>query len=179
LEVTKLNVKLSEYLGNPVATRLLFEIHLQGQTTAKKLAEIYADIPQTSLYRYLGRMLKDDILKVVEENKIRGTVEKVYALNVELHMESITSEMRKNLTHTFSQYMSGFMREFKEYEDRKDIDVSGSNYGFSTIPLYLTDKEFEEMGLAIQAIIQPLLANTSTDGRKLRNVGIIFTPPKD
>ncbi|KTD86357.1 hypothetical protein [Paenibacillus etheri] len=38
------------------------------------------DIPQATMYRHLNKLLKARILHVVEENKIRGTVEKVYYL---------------------------------------------------------------------------------------------------
>ena len=58
--------KLMECLTNPVKCKLLLEIYSSGHSTAKQLADIYNDIPQATLYRYLKRMTDDGILKIVE-----------------------------------------------------------------------------------------------------------------
>lgn len=171
-----------EYMGNPVMLRLLLEIQEQGQTTAKILAETYTDIPQATLYRYLSRMLKDDVIKVVAENKIRGTVEKVYALNFALEInkqDMLKENAGKEYLHIFTQYAMGMLREFQEYTERKDIDITADGSGFWLTPLYLTKKELEEVVAEIRAILNPLLANAPTDARKLRNIGVVITPPKN
>ena len=72
------------YLSDPVNAKLLLEIKELGQATASQLLEKFSDIPQATLYRRLQKMLGDDVLKIVEENHIRGTVEKVYALGYDL-----------------------------------------------------------------------------------------------
>ena len=72
--------KLMDCITNPVKCKLLLEIHSQGKSTAKHLANIYNDIPQATLYRHLKKMLSDGILQVVEETQVRGTVEKTYSL---------------------------------------------------------------------------------------------------
>lgn len=177
-----MNEKFMEYIGNPVMCRLLLEIQTQGQSTAKKLAETYTDIPQATLYRYLNRMLKDEIIKIIEENKIRGTVEKVYALNIDLPAETqnmLDANSGEEYFQMFTQYMMELLREFQEYSEKKGIDIQNDGSGFSLVPLYLSIKELKEIGTSIQAIIKPFLANTSADGRKLRNIGIIITPPKE
>lgn len=68
--------KLMDCIANPVKCKLLLEIHSQGKTTAKHLADIYHDIPQATLYRHLKKMLSDGILQVTEETQVRGTAEK-------------------------------------------------------------------------------------------------------
>ena len=41
--------KLMDCITNPVKCKLLLEIHSQGKSTAKHLANIYNDIPQATL----------------------------------------------------------------------------------------------------------------------------------
>ena len=173
--------KLIEFMGNPAMLRLMLEIQEQGQTTSKKLAETYPDIPQATLYRYLSRMLNEGVLKIVEENKIRGTVEKVYALNFALELKKGDMQKEnagKEYLRVFTQYSMGLLREFQEYTARDDIDIPTDGSGFWLTPLYLTKKELKKMVGDIQAILNPLLANTPTAERRLRNIGVVISPPK-
>ena len=181
LEDRILNKKLMECLSNPVMCRLLIEIEEQEQATAKKLAKIYPDIPQATLYRYLSRMLKDDVLKVVEENKIRGTIEKVYALNYALEIDKLDmlkENAGEDYFRIFTQYAMGIMREFQEYTERSDINIPADGSGFWSTPLYLSKKEVEEVAVKIQDVLNPLLENTPTGDRQLHNIDVIITPPK-
>lgn len=176
-----MNEKLMECMSNPLMLRLMLEIQEQEQTTAKKLAEAYADIPKATLYRYLSRMLNDGVIKVVKENKIRGTVEKVYALNfaLEINKEDMQKENAgEEYLRIFTKYSMGLLREFQEYTERDDIDITADGSGFWTTPVYLTKKELKQVAAEIRAILNPLLANTPTEGRKLRNIGVVITPPK-
>ena len=170
-----------DYIGNPVTLRLLIEIHEQKQTTAKKLAESYPDIPQATLYRYLSRMLKDDVLKVVAENKIRGTVEKVYALNMSLRLDRTKlnkDESRNEYMQLATQFAMNILREFQEYTEREDIDIATDGSALWSIPLYMTKKEMDDVLADIQAILTSRFENMPTSERKLRNLNIIISPPK-
>ena len=176
-----MNEKLMECLSNPVMCKLLTEIQEQEQATAKKLAEIYPDIPQATLYRYLSRMLKDDVLKVVEERRIRGTVEKIYALNCTLEInkqDMLKENAGEDYFRIFTQYAMGIMHEFQEYTERSDIDIPADGSGFWSTPLYLSKKEVEEVATKMLDILKPFSANTPTGDRQLHNIGVIITPPK-
>ena len=98
--------KLMDCITNPVKCKLLLEIHSQGKSTAKHLANIYNDIPQATLYRHLKKMLSDGILQVVEETQVRGTVEKTYSL-----ADSINSDMETMVEENSGKlYMQYFMQ---------------------------------------------------------------------
>ena len=177
-----MDTKLLEYVGNPLMCRLLFEIEQRGQATTKELAATYGDIPQTSLYRYLSRMLKDGILKVVEERRIRGVVEKVYALNVAIEINEkdlLSSDAAERYYKLFSQFSVGLLREFQEYTEREGIDIANDGSGFWLTPLYLSDEELDELAASLQTLINKHSNYLPTEERKLRNVAVIITPPKD
>ncbi len=106
--------KLMECLTNPVKCKLLLEIYSSGHSTAKQLADIYNDIPQATLYRYLKRMTDDGILKIVEETPIRGAVEKTYSLAIDINSQA-GEMLDKNsgiqaYMQMFMQYILGFMK---------------------------------------------------------------------
>ena len=177
-----MDAKLLEYVGNPILCRLLFEIDSRGQATTKELAQAYSDIPQTSLYRYLSRMLHDGILEVIEERRIRGMVEKVYALKVSLEIDEkdlLHADAAEKYYKLFSQFSVGLLREFQEYTEKENIDIANDGSGFWLTPLYLSDQELDELAADMQTLLNERSTYLPDDGRKLRNVAVVITPPKD
>ncbi len=174
-----MNKKLMDAFRNPIQSKLLLSIHEAEQSTAKQLIEANKDIPQATIYRHLSKLSKDGLIKVIQENRIRGVVEKVYALTQELSksnsLEHITGESYMNL---FTEYMMGIMQEFREYTMKDDIDIINDGSGFSIAPIYATKEELLEAGAKITEILMPLIQNPPTPERRYQNIGIIITPPK-
>jgi DNA-binding transcriptional ArsR family regulator len=73
--------KILDLILHPVRLRILVALAGGKGMTPLQIADQLRDIPQASLYRHISRMLKLKVLKVVEERPVRGTMEKVYALN--------------------------------------------------------------------------------------------------
>lgn len=174
--------KLMDCITNPVKCKLLLEIHSQGKATAKHLADIYRDIPQATLYRYLKKMLSDGILQVVEETQIRGTVEKTYALafNISANMETMLKENSGELyMQYFIQYILGFAKQFQEYCHSPNINIKKDMTGFSLSPLYLSDEELTSLITSISQIISTVKNNEPNPERKLRTIGVIVSPAEN
>lgn len=70
-----------ELLLHPIRFQLVQEFMGGEKLTAKHLAEKLPHIPQATLYRHLDKLMSSQILLVVEEKQIRGTIEKLYVLN--------------------------------------------------------------------------------------------------
>jgi hypothetical protein len=176
-----MNEQLLDCLTNPVKCKLFLAVAAKKRATAKQLTETHPDIPLTSLYRYLKNMTESGILQVVEEHQIRGTVERVYAVAVDFAAD-IKKIMAENdgqgYMLLFSGFVTGLMREFREYAGRADIDLLRDGSGFTTAPVYATREELEQAIREIGAIIYPLTQNKQTEGRRLHSISIITTPPK-
>lgn len=172
--------KLMDCIANPVKCKLLLEIHAQGKVTAKRLAEIYNDIPQATLYRHLKKMLNDGILQVVEETQVRGTVEKTYALslNINKNIETALEENSGELyIQYFIQYIMGFAKQFQQYCQAPNINIKEDMTGFSLSPLYLSDDELTNLVTSVSQLIGTVKNNEPRPDRKLRTIGLIISPP--
>jgi hypothetical protein len=127
-------------------------------------------------------MLDDGIIKVVEENQIRGTVEKVYSLGFD-YEKSVKKIADENDGETYlqiiTQNMLGILHEFQEYTQKPNIDLVGDGSGLSLAPVYATVEELTEALVKIGDILLSLKANQPNGKRKLHNFCIITTPPKD
>ena len=177
-----MNDKLISHLSDPVKAKMIMEIHRREHATTGQLASVFSQIPQATLYRHMKKMLSDSVIKIVDEVPIRGTVEKVYALDFDFAKNN-KSVLDANDGEAYYQmatlYMLGILEEFKEYTERENIDLSGDGTGFSHVPIYATTHELTEVMVQIKDILQPLMSNSYEGGRKLRNLCIISTPPKD
>lgn len=174
--------KVIECITHPIKCKLLLELYSSGKATAKQLAEIYNDIPQATLYRYLKRMTNDGILKVVEENQVRGTIEKTYgvAINLDSNGQDMIGENSGDAyMQMFMQYVFGFVKRFQEYCKNPNIDILKDRSGFSLAPIYATDEELESAMVEYSKIIQPLYKNRPTPDRKSRTLGLIISPPEN
>ena len=70
-----------EIVMNPARQRIFQYLLVNETGTVKEMRKALPDIPSASLYRHVKILLDNGILTVVEENRIRGTVESVYKLN--------------------------------------------------------------------------------------------------
>jgi len=171
-----------DYLVNPVTNKILVELHFNKQATTKELAELCNDISQATLYRYLNRMLKDEMIKVVAENEIRGTIEKVYALNIDLVKtteEIKSSNDGEKLMHIVNTGIINILAEFKEYIAKDNCDFKNDGVTFAVSSFYATDEEYLEMMKKMGGIINQISKNKSAPQRKLRSLNLIITPPRD
>ena len=169
------------YLSDPINARLILEIKEREQATASQLLEKLSDIPQATLYRRLQKMLADDVLKIVEERPIRGTVEKVYALNYDLDKK--WEEMGStNDGKTYMQFVMyhtlGILREFAEYTAKENLNIGGDATGLFIAPVYATNEELITTLNKIVGLLTELKDNKPGGERRLRNVCITITPPK-
>lgn len=172
--------KVMDCFTHPIKCKLLLELYSAGKATAKQLAEIYNDIPQATLYRYLKRMTDDGILKVVEENQVRGTIEKTYAVAIDLDssgQDLIGENAGEAYMQMFMQYVFGFIKRFQEYCKNPDIDIIKDKTGFSLAPIYATDEELTSALEEYAKTVQLLYNNKSTPDRKTRTIGLIISPP--
>src|SRR5262245_33678793 len=67
-------------LAHPVGYRIITAIAQRGPLTARQLHAAIADVAVSSLYRHLARLVAARVLKIASERRVRGTVERTYAL---------------------------------------------------------------------------------------------------
>lgn len=179
-----MNEKLIESLTNPLKCKLLVSIDSQERVTTKELPDMIEGVPSTTLYRYLEKMLKYGLIKIVEERQIRNVKEKIYGIAIDLstELERIGNEpSAKASIVRIQQFLNGIVEEFHEYQrnnskDNSDTIFTGSGTGFLIYPFYATSDEIGEIQKKIAELIGPYLNNNTTD-RQLRNMAIVFTLP--
>lgn len=169
---------------DPIDSRILMEITERKTATAKELAKVLTDISQASLYRHLGKMVKNGVLRVAEERPVRAVVEKVYGLDMDATQDipRLLEENRGDVYMSlFAQFLAALMREFADYAARDDINILKDGSGFSTGPIAVNLEELEALMIKIGELTAPYRTpeQAAKPGRKLHSLAIIITPPKE
>ena len=74
-------MEMAEIVMNPVRQRIFQYLLIHETGTVKEIRKVLPVVPGASLYRHMKILTERNILTVVSENRIRGTVESVYQLN--------------------------------------------------------------------------------------------------
>jgi len=64
---------------HPVRIRII-QILFGREMTTEEIATSTPDVPHATLYRHLKLLVQGDIIPVVAENRVRGAIERVYAV---------------------------------------------------------------------------------------------------
>jgi len=166
---------------HPVRMRIITAISTH-RMTVKDIAKTMADIPLTTLYRNLNALVKGGIVQVVEENQIRGTVERVYALTT---LPSLTDDDLRGMTKTdceqaFTSFMSILMSDAKKYlegkTDEEEIHLIQDGVVVSKIELFLSREENRRMNEQIQKLMMEAGENEPSPERRRHVFSYLVIP---
>lgn len=174
----------TDLLLHPIRTRIIVEVSGR-RVTSKDLAQAMPDIPKATLYRHIKALSEGGILRVVEENQVRGTVERVYALDRDA-ADLTPEDQRRMSTDDFDQaftiFVTSLLGDFSRYLDNKPaekIDPAADGLKFGKVQLNLTDEEFEGLYTRLYETIETMIENEPSPERKRRILSLMFLPTGD
>ena len=166
---------------HPIRMRIIQTLLDGKEMTAGEMAEKLQDIPQASLYRHLNALLKEEILAVVSENRIRGTVEKVFALSATLESattKEIEEASREDHFNFFFSFIMGLLGEYEAYLQEETINLKEDGVSFRQASVYLSDEEFLDIMTCMGEKLMAAMKNEPGENRKLRTIANIVIPSK-
>lgn len=163
---------------HPVRMKIVQSLLNGKKRNVQQLAKRMKDVPQATLYRHISKLLEADIIEVVQENQIRGTVEKVYGLkelsiNSQEELLSLSKDQHLELFLTFTTQLLGL---YENYLIQEDVDLVRDGVSYRIANLYLTDEEFMELLKGFGMLIQKAMLNEPSPERKARNLATIVIP---
>ena len=168
----------AELALHPVRIRILRSL-AGTRLTTHDLIELLPDVPQATLYRHLNTLVKARLVEVVQERRIRGAVERVYALPAEgatLDAAALATATPEDHARYFTAFVSSLLSQFSRYLRRERIDFAADGVGYHQIVLHLTDAELAGFAADLNEVIGPLLRNGPGEGRTPRLLATIMLP---
>ena len=166
---------------HPVRMRIIMTLAGSAGMTSLQLAESLADVPQATLYRHIKQLATAGILSVKEERPVRGTVEKVYQLDLTreslVDVDAFSQMDKKDHMVYFTRFTSSLLDDFARYLDHADQpDFAKDGVGYQKTPLFISDAEMPAFANAINLAFQPYIAMMDQPDRKKRYFTTIFMP---
>jgi len=166
-------------LMNPIRIKIFLHIQNNQQATTGELAKKLPEVPQASLYRHISKMVKEGILCIESETKIRGVYEKTYVIknnplkDIEKIVNDKDREQLFNLCHSFTM---SILSNFDRYLNQNDFDLRNDRVGFRSTPMYMTDDESDDFLKGMHELISKYSSNEASDGRRLRQYSYAILP---
>ena len=161
-----------ELILNPIRIRIIQILSTKETITAAELCEKIKDIPRTTLYRHISILLENNILLVVSEKKIRGSLERTLALNTEAMSKINTME---NAPQNVLGFLMNKYARFQNYWDSENADPAKDRLFLSNSVIMLKDQEYDQFLSELWGLIQKYNFEPAK-GRKARDISIISLP---
>ncbi len=176
--VVELEFKINTIL-HPVRMRIMQSLLGGKELTAQEISQRVSDVPQASLYRHLNKLLEAEVLEVVEENKVRGTIEKVYALSNQL--ETVTAKEVKEASRQdhfsfFFSFLTNLLGDYEQYLQQENIDLEKDGVSYRQVSVFLSNEELRDLLTEIRTIVSRVMENEPTTERKARTISTIVIP---
>ncbi len=166
---------------HPIRMRIIQALLGGKEMTAGEMAEKLQDIPQASLYRHINALLKEEVITVVSENRVRGTLEKVFALSATLEStttKEVEEASREDHFNYFFSFVMGLMGEYEAYLQKDNINLREDGVSFRQCSVYLSDEEFMALMTDIGKKLMAAMNNEPGENRRLCTIANIVIPSK-
>lgn len=166
---------INNVIMNPIRMRIIQILANNKSLTASEICEKVSDVPRTTLYRHIKILIDNDILTVISEQKIRGSLERTLALNIgEITKHNTIENATQN---AFSFLMDKFVR-FQKYFIRKKPDPGKDKIFLNNTVMMMTDEEFDQFLLELRELLVKYSFEYAQD-RKVRDISIISAPEEE
>jgi DNA-binding transcriptional ArsR family regulator len=174
-----MTVSTADLVLHPVRLRIL-QAFLGGRhLTTGDLARELPDVAQAGLYRHVSRLADGGVLEVVSERRVRGAVERTYALRQEnawVDADTFAALGRQGQSVAFATFAAALMAAYDRYLNAGATDPVRDGVSYSMNALWLTDEEHLDFLSDVVRIMAPRAANGPAEGRRRRLAASAFFP---
>lgn len=163
-------MELMKVLSNPVRMQVMQYLQTHGEATTKQISEAITDIPAPTLYRHINILLREEVLIVKEERKVRGSLERLLAINVDEMAKTVNS----GISETAYQFLMELFMKFEKYSRKEDADPQKDRLSLRTCFFTLTDDSFDSFMQEIAAVMEKY--QKAEENGKLRSISFISAP---
>lgn len=163
-------MELMKVISNPVRIQVMQYLQTHGAATTKQISEAITDIPAPTLYRHINTLLKEEVLIVKEERKVRGSLERLLAINVEEMAKTVNS----SISETAYQFLMELFMKFEKYSRKEDADPQKDRLSLRTCCFTLTDDSFDSFMQEIGIVMEKY--QKAEENGKLRSISFISAP---
>ena len=161
-------MKLSDVITNPVRMKIMQFLQINGDATTKQICEALHDVPTPTLYRHIHYLLKEEVLIVKEERKVRGSLERLLSFNAEKLSENA------DIADNAYQFFMALYGSFQRYSEKGNADPIADMLSLRTYMLTLTDESYANLFQELRSVLDKY--SSPEEGGKNRSFSLISAP---
>ncbi len=165
-------MELIEILSSPIRIQVMQYLQIHGEATTKQISEAIRNVPTPTLYRHINALLKEEVLTVKEERKVRGSLERLLIIN----QDKFSAIENGSIADVAYQFLMEIYTRFQTYSKKSDADPKKDRLSLRTRMLCLTDEEFDAFMQDIGAVMDKY---TEKSGGKERSISLISAPVEE
>ena len=169
----------ADLLLHPVRMRILQALYDADPLTTGQLRDRLPDIAPATMYRHIAVLAEAGVLEVVEEKRVRGTVERSYRVRSEeavVDPAARATMTRDDHRRSFTTFAASLMGDFDRYLAHDDADPHTDGVVYRQAAVWLTEDEFAEMVEEIEKAVVSRMGRAREDGRVRRVVSLVVVP---
>jgi DNA-binding transcriptional ArsR family regulator len=167
---------------HPVRMRMLLAFGRGIPLTAQGLADLLPDVARATLYRHLAILVDGGILEVVAEQRVRGAVERTYALRQgggSLSMADIENATREDHLRYFAWFAATLLGEYARYLRRDRVDLVADAVMYREATVYLSNEEAAEVAGEMWSAVTRRIGTQPSPDRRPRTFAAVSMPGDD
>ncbi|GAA4612609.1 helix-turn-helix domain-containing protein [Saccharopolyspora hordei] len=169
----------ADLLLHPVRARILKTLFGSDPLTTAQLRERLPDIPPATMYRHVAVLAEAGVLEVVEEKRVRGTVERSY--RVRQDQAVVDPEAREAMSledhrRAFTAFSASLMADFERYLSSDGAKPAEDGVAYRQGAVWLTPEEYAELIEELTAVVVARTGNEPTPDRVRHVVSLVVVP---
>ena len=144
----------ADSLAHPVRMRVVLALVGGRELTTRGLAEELPEIRLATLYRHVSALSEAGILSVVAERRVRGAVERTYALRPEFELspeltladrQRVATMSAADQRAAFRVFAATLIAAYDGYLGREDHDIVDDPVGYRIRAVYATEADVRSL----------------------------------
>ena len=162
-------MNLLNLLMNPVRMMIMQYLSTHKTAIASEIIANLKDVSRATVYNHLKILEESNLITVVKENQVRGTIEKVYSIS------KAYGGNHADYT-TVINYLLYLMMDFQKYfENNKKVMNDDMLFVDRTV-MYLNDKDFQSFFQEYTKLCEKYFSNESLMNKQGRTISLISSP---
>ena len=145
--------------------------------TATDVKKLLGDVAQATLYRHINQLEAGGLIEIINERRVRGGVERTYRVveqAVALGENDRGEAGAGRHFRYFATFVATLLADYATYLEGGSLDLVSDRVGYQQVPLWLTDKEFDEMAEDLRTAVQTRLGYQPAPGRRRLITSIVM-----
>lgn len=169
----------ADILLHPIRLRIVLALASEQHMTTAQIAGRLPDVAHATLYRHVAVLADEGLLEVVDEQRVRGGIERTYALvsdAAQLGPEDVAEMSPDEQLRGFAVFAASLVDAFGRYLSGPQARAQSDLVGYRQIPLWLGQGEQAELVERMRSAVGPALENGPAPGRQRVLLSTILFP---